>query len=149
MTGVGLHQKFGNISTLDDVIRLQEYRAIGRAVYLENLTLVKPIDIIWQLPIRIIYFLFAPFPWMASSLVDLIGIADVAFYIVLIIRAWKRHNNRFYARRVLPLTLMFLVLLAIFAIGSSNYGTALRHRVKIVPMLIIWAVAPLNKHRQP
>lgn len=149
ITGVGLHQKFGNISTIDDIIQLQEYKAIGRAVYLENLTLVKSVDIIWQLPIRIIYFLFAPFPWKASSLVDLIGIADVTFYIVLIICAWKRHNNRFYARRVLPLTLMFLVLLVIFAIGSSNYGTALRHRVKIAPMLIIWAVAPLNKNRQP
>ena len=149
MTGVGLHQKFGNISTLDDIRNHQVHAARDRAIYLENLSLTKPIDIIWQLPIRIIYFLFTPFPWMASSLIDFIGIADVTFYMVLIIRAWKRHNNRFYARKVLPLTLMFLVLLVIFAMGCSNYGTALRHRVKIVPMLIIWAVAPLNKHRQP
>lgn len=148
MSGVGLHQKFGNISTLDDVMHLQEYRAKGRAIYLGNLTLAKPIDIIWHLPIRIIYFLFTPFPWMASSLVDLIGFADVAFYIVLMICAWKRRSNWLYAKRALPLMLMFLILLAIFAMGSSNYGTAIRHRIKIVPMLIIWAVAPLNKHRQ-
>ena len=149
MSGIGFHRRFRNISTLDDVIRQQEYRTKGRAVYLENFTLAKPIDIIWQLPIRIIYFLFTPFPWMISSPADFIGFADVAFYIVLMICAWKRRNNWLYGKRALPLLLMFLVLVAIFAMGTSNYGTAIRHRVKIAPMLIILATAPLNKHRQP
>jgi len=147
MSGIGLYQKFGNINTLEDVRRLQAYRAQGRAAYLENFHPVKPIDIIWQLPIRIIYFLFTPFLWMVSSSADFIGLADVAIYIVLMICAWKRRNNWLYSKRASPLMLMFLILLAVFAMGSSNYGTTIRHRFKIVPMLIIWATAPLHKHR--
>lgn len=148
MSEVGLKQKFRNISTLDDIRNLQASAARDRAAYLENISLARPIDIIWQLPIRVIYFLFAPFPWMYSSSADLIGFADVAFYLVLIIWAWKRRSNWLYGKKALPLLLMFLVLLAIFAMGTSNYGTAIRHRIKIVPMLIIWATAPLNKHRK-
>lgn len=148
MSGLGFYQKFRNLKTLDDVGHYQAYTARGRAAYLENLILAKPIDIIWQFPIRVIYFLFTPFPWMISSITDIIGFADVIFYIVLMIHAWKRSSTWLYNKRALPLTLMFLIFLAVFAMGTSNYGTAIRHRLKIVPMLIIWATAPLNKHYQ-
>jgi len=52
MSGVGLNQKFRNISTLDDIRNHQIRAARDRAAYLENLSLAKPIDIIWQLPIH-------------------------------------------------------------------------------------------------
>jgi hypothetical protein len=113
----------------------------GRANYLSNITPKSFFDLIWQTPIRIIYFLFAPFPWQITSKIDLIAFFDGLLYFILIIssifgikKIWSE-NTKIGLFSILIL-LMFLIT---FGWGVSNYGTAIRHRSKIAWLLIIIA----------
>lgn len=120
--------------------RTQQAYAIGRAAYLQNLVANNVFDLFWQVPIRIIYFLFTPFPWMVKEKIDLLGLADAFLYVAIAISVlyglfvlYKRDRKVFWQG-------FFLLLLAAFGIAAfatitSNYGAAVRHRAKFVPML--------------
>lgn len=112
--------------------------ARDRAAYLLGLTPHSFGDLIIQTPIRIIYFLLAPFPWMISSLIDLVGSIDAFLYLIFIIYGVR---GLWYLKKVnKPLFCALLLLLIIFVVtfawGTSNYGTAIRHRQKFVWLLI-------------
>lgn len=89
------------------------------------------------IPIRILYFLFAPFPWDVSSYSHLLGVVDGFFYMFVMIRLWSLrhlfHNN------TQKTTLLFIVvaIILIFSLIISNFGTGMRHRAKILPLLLI------------
>lgn len=112
--------------------------ARGGAAYLVGFTPNSIVDIIIQTPVRMVYFLFAPFPWMISSLGQILGLIDALLYLVLVfysirgLKYLKKYNNPvFWA-----VTLMLLIMIATFAWGTSNFGTAIRHRQKIVWLII-------------
>jgi len=112
--------------------------ATGGAAYLVGFTPNSILDIIIQSPVRMMYFLFAPFPWMISSPGQILGLIDALLYLVLVfysvkgLKYLKKYNNpAFWA-----VILMLLIIIGTFAWGVSNFGTAIRHRQKIVPLLI-------------
>lgn len=116
--------------------------AVGSgAAYLEGYVPNNLLDIIVQTPVRIIYLLLTPFPWQISSPTHLVGVVDVFLYIILIILAiigirfmWQRD------RTLCIFMLMFFFMGTImYAWGTSNFGTAIRHRQKLVWILIITA----------
>lgn len=127
-------------------LKLLEGSPLGRAAYLRDLIPNNYFDIVWQTPIRIIYFYFAPFPWQLKELLDLVGFVDVLFYIFLFIFCFrsltqiKKENKAFF----IVLLLVFIIFSITFAWGTSNYGTSLRHRQKIVFLLIIIASYSLS-----
>lgn len=113
----------------------------ANTTYLNNLIPTNPVDIIWQSPIRILFFLLKPFPWDIRSVGHLIVWFDALLwlYIVWTIFAHRKEIKRNPAAMVL----LFCCLVSIFAFayGTSNYGTAVRHRTKFfVEMLVV--VAP-------
>lgn len=136
-----------NISLLfsTEYIGKQTYAAArDRCAYLVGLSPRTFLDILIFTPIRIIYFLFTPFPNMISSIGDIIGFIDAFLYFILIIYFIKglnqlRHKNRsqFYA-----ILLIIALSITTFAWGTSNYGTAIRHRQKMVT--IITAISSLS-----
>jgi len=146
ITGIGL-EKLGRVRTqgLSGAVYAQASRAHGRAVYLEGLHPDRSSDIVWQLPIRVAYFLFAPFPWMIHSPLDLVGLADALLYLVLVIWIWRRRSVWKDWRALAPLLLLFFVWLAVFSMGTFNYGTAIRHRASLVWLLIIWGSASMSQ----
>lgn len=112
--------------------------ARGGAAYLVGFTPNSILDIILQSPIRMVYFLLAPFPWMISSSGQILSLIDALLYLVLVfysIRGFKylkKYNNpAFWA-----VTLTLLIIIVTFAWGTSNFGTAIRHRQKIVWLII-------------
>lgn len=112
--------------------------ARGSAAYLVGFTPNSILDIIMQSPVRMVYFLFAPFPWMISSPGQILGLIDALLYLVLVfysirgLKYIKKYNNpAFWA-----VTLMLLIITVTFAWGTSNFGTAIRHRQKIVWLII-------------
>ncbi len=112
--------------------------AKGGSAYLVGFTPNSILDIILQSPIRMVYFLLAPFPWMISSPGQLLGLLDAFLYLVLVfysikgLKYLKKYNNpAFWA-----VILMLLIIIGTFAWGVSNFGTAIRHRQKIVGLII-------------
>lgn len=128
----------GNIETL--TIRQEDF-AHGRAVYLEDLHANSPVDVVWQAPIRIAYFLFAPFPWMISSGSDAFGLLDSILFVILFVYALRHRREAAQSPAILLVFGVFAAMALVFAIGVSNYGTALRHRNKMLPLLLAAAVS--------
>ena len=124
------------------------YTAVGRAAYLEGFYMQSTWDIAWQTPIRVVYFLFTPFPWMVRETVDIFGFIDALLYAglaLLILRNWKNIWGNPPAR----VAVLFLAVgLIVFALGTSNYGTAIRHRAKFAPLMIVVAAVSLAAPRQ-
>jgi hypothetical protein len=135
ITGWGMEK----IGIARNISSFQEYTSSARAGYLQDLIVRSPFDLIWQSPIRLFYFLFAPFPWMVRSVADLFGTVDSLLYFMmayLIIKNLSSVNSL-----TLKLSLSVVIVgLMVFAIATSNYGQAIRHRAKFAPVLIPIAV---------
>jgi len=112
--------------------------AVGRAAYLVGYYPGSLIDIFIQTPVRIIFFLFMPFPWKIVGVSDIIGSADAIMYAILIFLSFRSIAKIDKENKVLMLALGLVVILEIvtFAWGTSNFGTAIRHRQKFVCLLI-------------
>ena len=109
----------------------------ARASYLKSMPMTGILSIIWQLPIRMFFFLFSPFPWMVSSPMDIIALADVAIVLYCFILLGNNFRKigavAFDVKTVLALVFPVVVL---YSLGTSNYGTAMRHRGKIFPAVL-------------
>ncbi len=121
--------------------------AKGGSAYLVGFTPNSILGIILQSPVRMVYFLLAPFPWMISAPGQILGLLDAFLYLVLVfysirgLKYLKKCNNpAFWA-----VILMLLIIIGTFAWGVSNFGTAIRHRQKIVGLII--AVSSLGISR--
>lgn len=136
-------QKFSGLESGDlaALSERQENFARGRTAYLEDLHADSTADLLWQTPIRVTYFLFAPFPWMLETGSDLFGVIDSLLFLLLIAHA-LRNRKAVSEVPVRMLTLgVFGAMAVVFAMGVSNYGTALRHRNKMLPLLIAAAAS--------
>ena len=145
--------KLGSISNLFDFDRWvrysqQKYYAdghVGNAVYPSWTQPQVVIDLVWVVPLKVAYLLFAPFPWDVRALRHLIGIADGLMYAMLFlicVRSWKTIWQNPQARVIL---ILIAPLLVAFAIGTSNFGTGLRHRAKALAVLALLASPWLSR----
>jgi hypothetical protein len=152
-SGFGM-QKFNGLEGLEtgDMAALGERQdgfSHGRAAYLGDLRADSPTDLIWQAPIRLTYFLFAPFPWMLSEVSDLFGVIDSGLFFLLVARVVRRRKALVDRPANMLVLGVFAAMAFVFALGVSNYGTALRHRNKMLPLLLAAAaVLPLLKPAQ-
>ena len=85
---------------------------------------------------RLIYFLFSPFLWDIKAINHLIGFVDaflvlLLFYFIIKGLVVKKQN-----KTVTILCIFLLPLLITYSWGVGNFGTALRHRSKFIPVLI-------------
>jgi len=111
-------------------------RRQGRASYLQGMTASNPVDVLWQTPIRGAYFLFAPFPWMMSSVWDLVGLFDGLLYLLVFIGIYKSFPVIRKDPAAMAMLVMLLGMIVAFAWGVTNYGTGMRHRAKIIILAI-------------
>ena len=102
-------------------------------------------DLLWVAPLKFAYLLFAPFPWDVRALRHLIGLADGLMYMMLsliCVRFWKPIWQNPQARVIL---IVIVPLLVAFGIGTSNFGTGLRHRAKALAVLALLASPWLSR----
>lgn len=86
-----------------------------------------------------IYFIIKPLPWEIRTGSDIVGFGNIVFIIFSIYCAIKIYNNS-YNEKIIIIMLTVLSLYLTFALGTYNYGTALRHRDKSSMLLIIFIV---------
>lgn len=89
-------------------------------------------------PFRYIAFLFAPLiPFMVRSIGQTVGLIDSLLFLYLFKKIYdgrKQLKQRNIYRNIL---IIFLISVSVFALGSSNFGTNIRHRAKLLPVLIM------------
>lgn len=132
--GEGAITEFG----VEDLIEMRGdgERRSGRAAYLVGLSAENSIDVIWQTPVRAFYFLLTPFPWMITSAWDIIGIIDALLYFILIWGIYKSWPLIKANPARMALFVMLAATVVAFAWGVTNYGTAMRHRAKLVVLIV-------------
>lgn len=90
------------------------------------------------MPVRLIAFYFAPLiPFMVRTFSHLIGIIDVIFYMYLLTTIYKRRKILWQSNIIKAIVMMGFVVSFIFAMGVSNFGTNVRHRAKLLPIILM------------
>jgi 4-amino-4-deoxy-L-arabinose transferase-like glycosyltransferase len=118
---------------------------VGYAAYPEWLRPQDILDYLLLLPPKFLYFYVAPFPWDIRSLSHAIGFLDSILYLVL---GWLILRNRslIWANRHARILMLILIpLLVTYALGTSNFGTGIRHRSKFVSVLLVIAAPFISK----
>ena len=137
---------FGTRFPLDRVNAKLQYRAIGSASYLDFVQYENWIDLLTAVPIRAIYFQFAPFPLHANSPFDFLAVAWLPALIAIAVSAYYSLKHS----RTNTATAVFLVLLYFggvtgYGLIDSNFGTTTRHRIPFVLLLCLFATPVLEQ----
>lgn len=140
----------GRLDTISDesLADASGNRARGGAGYLVGLPTTGPLDVVWQTPIRMVYFLYAPFPWNISAPNHLLGLIDAAGYMVLSWLLWRNRDRWWHRTELRAIFIIFMVMVLVFAWGTSNFGTGMRHRAKFFGILLVMAAPFIPKLRR-
>jgi hypothetical protein len=145
-TGWGLDKLQGSVGNIsaDRLLAFQEGGAIGRAAYPGTLVMRTPVDYLWKTPLRIVYFLFTPFVWMVRTNKDILGLVDAFLYIWIAVALYRSRRRIWNDETARAVCLILAATLLLFALTVSNYGAAVRHRAKLLPiaatLVPIWSL---------
>ncbi|WP_144427101.1 hypothetical protein [Halolamina pelagica] len=120
-------------------------RAHGDAVYLMGLHYDTWLDVILYAPMKVLYFLYTPFPWHIQSITELfVGMSALALLAAtFFVRRGIAilHDKPYYLGLLLS---YFLTGVVTYSIIEMNYGAAVRRRIQFIPILLLLAVVGLS-----
>jgi hypothetical protein len=139
--GEAMTLKFQDVESVEDLIDKKQ-RVEGNTAYITS-TPQNSMDLLLQTPYRLFMFALAPLPWQVYSLGTLLSwILDGLLRCVVVWKLFEffklfkpKCENEIVYKYLFLLIVIFTYL--IFSWGTQNYGTAIRHRLKIFPMEII------------
>ena len=135
---------FEDTSDISYLLRKANNATRGVASFPEWLKIFTPVEFFYKGPVRMIYFLFSPFPWDVKQPQHLIGLIDSFLYIYLIFLIFYNRKVIFESKVLKIILLILISYIVIFSIGVGNFGTGIRHRTKFTVFFILLA-APLLK----
>ncbi|WP_435116899.1 ArnT family glycosyltransferase [Candidatus Pelagibacter bacterium nBUS_49] len=101
-------------------------------------------ELFFKVPIRGVYFIYSPFPWDIKSPTHLIGMFDAFVYIYLSFLIFKNRRVILKDPALMMILLILITYILLFGLGVGNFGTGLRHRSKIIILMLLLA-APYLK----
>ena len=114
-------------------------------------------ELIISVPSFLFQYLFEPMPWKIASIVDVVALLENMLRFWLIWNALKylvgsylnkpmfvAHNYFGYERFILFMFLSYLVIETLWSLGTSNWGTASRHHVPSLGLLLVASFAYRN-----
>lgn len=140
-TGYGLNKFGGSLDSAVEQFEQKELRrTVGDAAFPDWMRIRGGMSDVWKIPIRIVAFLFAPMlPLMVRSPQHLLGVVDAALYLILFWTVWRNWDNVKDNRAAVVLLVILMALCIVYALGVANFGTAIRHRAKMSPILLLIA----------
>jgi 4-amino-4-deoxy-L-arabinose transferase-like glycosyltransferase len=102
------------------------------------------------LPVGLTYVLFAPFPWMMSSLRQLITLPELLVWWALVPMLIKGYwyGMRHRLKESFAICVFTIGLTLAYALYQSNVGTAYRHRAQLYVFFIIFISIGLELRRE-
>lgn len=133
--------RFAFMNSVDDLL---EYMKM-RYVYLEaNTTYIHSapqtlLELILSIPYRMVMFVFAPFIWQVYDFPTFFAflcdsVPRLLMIIGIIIILFKKNKTLENKAIINTAILVFLSTWFIFCLDVNNYGTAMRHRTKLLPI---------------
>lgn len=154
--GVGVVTLLTSISSSSAVRYLSELsrvRARGRTAYLANATFQTVPEMILYAPLGAVFFLFTPFPWMITSVLDLAiaveALGNLLFAVASI--SGIRYALQRSVSTTSALVVSFLAASCLYGLGTSNVGTAVRHRQMFVWVIYVFGAIGIvhwHNHRR-
>lgn len=141
ITGFGLKKFGGSFDNMFEVLEEREARdSRGGAAFPQWMRIQGTADL-WKLPARVGTFLFSPaIPFLVKKTSHLIGMLDAMLYLLMLYYIYKGRKQIKRNKSANVLLMISFVLYIVFSMGTSNFGTAIRHRAKMAPLLLILAV---------
>tara|TARA_Y200000002_G_scaffold383045_1_gene402779 strand:- start:2247 stop:3263 length:1017 start_codon:yes stop_codon:yes gene_type:complete len=97
------------------------------------------IDIFFKIVIRFFYLLYSPFIWDIEKPSHVVGFIDSLIYLFLTLLIFLNFKKIIGNKLVFIIFFIILIEIIIFAIGTGNFGTGLRHRSKFLIFFILFA----------
>ena len=129
----------------------------ARANYITDIEIDGLGGLILSLPTFLFQYLFEPMPWKIGSGVDVIALLENMLRFWLIWNALKylvgsylnkpmfvAHNYFGYERCILFIFLSYLIIETLWSLGTSNWGTASRHHLPSLGLLLVAGFAYRN-----
>lgn len=130
----------------DVISKFAHERARGSAAYLVELHYETWLDIVLYAPVKLLYYLYTPFPWQISSVVELVvGITALCLLAATVAAKWGTVQLREKPEIVTALLTYFFTGVLSYSIIEMNYGAAIRRRILFVPILLLLAVVGLSR----
>ena len=104
-----------------------------------------------HLPLALFYYWFYPFPWDIHRVKDLYGclLGLMRLFFIIYSFYWVLKSPNAKQRHLGGALLMILLMISmIFAIGTSNYGTSMRHNILTFWGFVMLGVPGFYLHRQ-
>lgn len=141
VTGFGMNKFGGSLDEAVETFEVREARGtMGGSAFPEWMRVRGGASDAWKIPVRYVALLFSPLiPFMVRSPEHLLGLVDAALYLYLFWLLYRHWGAIKQNRPVVVLLVVMLALFLVYALGVSNFGTAIRHRAKMAPLLLILA----------
>lgn len=117
--------------------------ADARTHYKSDVTISGFSGLLFFIPVSLFQYLFEPFPWHISAASDVLLLLENILRGWLIWKSWKvlRVAPLPQRRTLLLIIFSYLALEAIWSLGTINWGTAARHHIPSIGLLLIAAFA--------
>lgn len=147
-------QHFNGLSDEEQLFDKINYKEEVGSAYLTSIKVNSALDVLIYAPLKMIYFQFSPLPLDWRGFTDFIAfILDSLIYLYLIISIimvrkyiWKYKSRISILFRYIIIGYALTIL--VFSFGTIASGTAIRHRNKLLPVLIITYAIALNTKRK-
>lgn len=123
---------------------------IGRTQFDISLDLSSLSSALTTGPIVFIYYLLSPLPWQIRGFLDIEGVMESFLRAYLLYHSYKglksdappaKGIKRLYAA-------IFLATELMWAAGTANWGTAIRHRLVAWPLLVLVGFSNIDRSRE-
>jgi len=97
-------------------------------------------DALRFLPVGLAFFLFAPFPWAVSGVLQTLTLPEVLIWYALTpftVLGFVKATDR-GRRTILVVAAVLLLVVASYALVEGNFGTAYRHRAQVMPLFFLF-----------
>jgi hypothetical protein len=106
---------------------------------------------LFAVPFGLFQYLFEPMPWRASTAADVVLLLENVIRLLIVayaITVWRREVRMIDKTLVFYLLGIYLVQEMIWSLGTVNWGTASRHHVPSMGILLILAASLLNMRKR-
>jgi hypothetical protein len=138
IAGLAALTALSNLELLDAAKNYRGNLVVGRTTYDAVLDLSSLFKGFYSSLVLYAHYLFSPFPWQVQNILDIYASMESFLRLTLIyfsIKHWRSTSGS--QHRLLGLMLiLFFSMSFMWALGTSNYGTAMRHH-----MLSWWIIA--------
>jgi hypothetical protein len=140
-----LAQKMGLVMTLERELesvgnfRIEALTIHARTTYGVMLDTSSVFGLVKTIPMIFVQYMFAPFPWQVGNIKDVCALLESMLRFALLffaVSSWRRSSGE--ARSYYNfLFIIFLGMELMWALGTINWGTAIRHHVPGYSVLVL------------